>query len=772
PFEENPKGWKAFWKSVGNWIDEHADVLKTISDVLITVGSLVALLPGLGTLVGGIIAGIGVGIGLALTLTGNMSWGEFAMSAAGAFPGGKAAQVGKLAKFGRACRGEPVDMASGDVVDTDVDVRIDGVFPFVFERHLMTSFRAGRSFGPSWVSLLDCVVEIDRDQVMFIGPDGAGVGFGLPEGDGEVGSREVSGWRLSFVDGAYRVRDVAAGVTYVFAVTGEASSVRVDTAEDTGTEGAGIADAGLVGGGGGAAEVSAVSAVGVPESSLAGVTDFSVVVGCTAVVHHSGHRYEIDYDPRSGFPVRVRLSGGAVVSVATDAVSGRVVGLSVSDGSSSSDMTAVVEVVRYGYSAADELVEVINSSGQAMRYEYDGAGRMCGWTDRNGTAYRHRFDGQGRCVAQAGTAGVYANAFVYLPDTGPDAVAGGTVSVIVETATAMDVAAMSTPGGGGQIGAVIDRLSRLPLVSALTAEGVEGVGVRLPGRVFTGGGGHVAAGEAVLAGVDEALLVDEVLGDVRFEMFRCDPDGQVWQEISAAGGIRTLEFDRQRVAREVDAAGVVTRWRRDRDGLVLAEETAQGAATSIEYAPLGMATRLVDAAGRVTEVTVDVAGNVVAVTRPDGSTTRYDYDYRESGSVLAAITDPGGARTVIESDAAGRPVRVIDPAGRVVSYERDVFGNVTSVLDPEGHQTRQRWSAHGHLLERVHADGSREEATYDAEGNLVAAVDEIGGRHGVRYGVMDATAETVTADGALLRLAYDSQLQIREGACQDVCVRT
>ncbi|MFT4042572.1 MAG: RHS repeat-associated core domain-containing protein [Gordonia sp. (in: high G+C Gram-positive bacteria)] len=773
PFERNPHGVARWWKSVGSWVGEHGGVLRGLSDVLVTVGSVVALLPGLGTVVGAVLVGAGLGVGLVLALTGNMSWGEFVMTAVMSVPGvGKVAQLGKLAKLsrvdgvlgkvGKVCANDPVDVVSGAVVDSEVDLRIEGVFPLVFTRHVVTSVPACGSFGPSWVSLLDCRIEVGGAGVVFLSPEGDGVDFGVCVDDREVPARDVSGWWLSFVDGAYRVRDVASGVSYEFSVVGDRSVVRattvaVDSASGTttGSEGVGV---------------------GVGESSLAGRMDMAVAIGCSAVVHRSGHRYEIDYDAASGVAHRVRTSGGAVVWVGRDEVSGRVVGLSVSDERGGDR----VDVVSYEYSVAGELVGVRDSSGRLFSYGYDVAGRMSWWTDRNGTTYRYRYDQWGRCVSQAGSGGVFTNASVYLADTGPGAVAGGRLSVMIQTVRPLSDAADIATGGNGvaegvgigsgavdvavgvpDVGVVIDelidRVEGLGLVSVLRSGGVEGAGVVLPGR-------EGASGEGVdcFAGVDEWLWRDEVLGEVRCEVYRSDPDGLVWQVIDAGGGVRTLGYERGRVVREVDALGGVWVCERDVDGLVVGERYPDGTGIEVEYGSWGVPARVVDSAGRVTQVGVDAAGNVVSVVSPDGGVMQWEYEYRVSGSVVSRVVDVWGVSTVVECDGAGRPVRVVDAVGAVREWRYDVCGRVVAQVDEQGRETLARWSPEGLLVECVYPDGSVWRADYDGEGNVVASVDEAGGLSRRGWGVMDVVTETVDAGGGRLQVRYDSQLAVRE----------
>lgn len=230
----------------------------------------------------------------------------------------------------------------------------------------------------------------------MVAVDGATIRFAHPGDDGaEVPGAGVPDAVLSFVDGAYRVRRVDEGVSYVFAVTCEASSVTMAPAGSAGGDSGrgGRADGAPEGAGpvaGSAAGLDAMAG-GWSGASLAAAAGMPMIVGCTAVVHRTGRRYEIDYDAGTGLPRRVRHSGGAQVLVDTDA---------------------------------------------ALRYGYDAAGRLSQWVDRNGVVLRYRYDDSGRCVAQAGTGGVYVNAAVYLDDGAVDAPPEGSVAVFVETATA------------------------------------------------------------------------------------------------------------------------------------------------------------------------------------------------------------------------------------------------------------------------------------------------------------------------------------------------
>ena len=246
-FEENPSWLQEKWEAFKDWVTKHSEELGTISDVLQLIGGLLALFPPLAPL-GGLLVGLGVLLKGLLWLTGNCSWGEFMFDLITCLPGGKILKalkgtrpvksLSKAAKAAKAKAGkngakllsrgsrckhpglEPVDMATGAMIDSATDIHIDGILPMVVARNTDSGMDTSSVFGPGWNTTLDCRIEILPDQVLMMTPDGALLEFPPAPVDGtEVGDKG-SPWRLCFVDGAYRVRNISEGVTYVFGVAG------------------------------------------------------------------------------------------------------------------------------------------------------------------------------------------------------------------------------------------------------------------------------------------------------------------------------------------------------------------------------------------------------------------------------------------------------------------------------------------------------------------------------------------------------------------------
>ena len=245
-FEENPSWLQEKWEAFKDWVTKHSKEISDISDALQLIGALLAFTP-LAPL-GVFLELVGVGLKGLLWATGNCSWGEFGFDLVTCLPGGKIfkalkgtrpvkalskaakaakAKAGKhgakLLSRGNKCKHpglEPVDMATGAMIDSATDVRIDGMLPMVVARNTDSDMDTSRVFGPGWNTTLDCRIEILPDQVLMMTPDGALLEFPPAPVDGSEVGDTGRPWRLCFVDGAYRVRNIQEGVTYVFGIAG------------------------------------------------------------------------------------------------------------------------------------------------------------------------------------------------------------------------------------------------------------------------------------------------------------------------------------------------------------------------------------------------------------------------------------------------------------------------------------------------------------------------------------------------------------------------
>ena len=115
--------------------------------------------------------------------------------------------------------GDPVDVATGDVVLAEADVTLPGVLPLVITRSHRSSRRTGRWFGPSWLSTLDQRLQVSSERVIGVFDDGRLLTWTRPAVAGGVTAAPGHGpaWPLRRDrDGAYTVTDPQRGLTWRF----------------------------------------------------------------------------------------------------------------------------------------------------------------------------------------------------------------------------------------------------------------------------------------------------------------------------------------------------------------------------------------------------------------------------------------------------------------------------------------------------------------------------------------------------------------------------
>ena len=767
-FDDNPNWLERAWQKTKDWVSDHADVLAAISDIMQIVGSVLLLVPGLQAIGAGLLIA-GIGLKALLAATGNASWGEVLFDVATSLPFAgiaKLAKAGKLGNtvskathgmgraasavkaaaskagkgagdqlargFNKICAGDPIDMATGHMVDFTQDINIPGILPLIIDRNANSAHEMGRALGSKWVSRMDVHIEILDDEVLMVSPDGALLTFPPAPMDGSEVRADGRAWLLSFADGAYRVRNVAEGITYVFSVSGDGSYVTTSGVEDRSP---------AVGG--------HSAGAGLRTGSFAADLGLGFTVGVTALVHHTGAAITYSWDQATGQMRDITRSDGTHLSLVWDHATNRVASIWVDNQQTHPD-EAPQRLISYEYDAAGQLIRVVNSHAGVLSYFYDEHGRFSGWRDRNGAAYHYRYDDHGRVTAQVGTGGMVPNVLYWGDDTGDDAPTGGTVCVLIETAG--DFTGNPLDTGDSVVDTYLDRLHNLPLYQALLNGGLEQAGLTGRGRTTTRNNTDWI--------IPTDWLTDDLLGDIRPTVYRATASGDVWRIITPEGAIQDTTYtDHHLPATVTNTAGATTCYTYDDNDLITHTTYPDGTTTTIEPGTWGMPVRITGRDGHTTDYQVDAFGMTTAITTADGATTTYTYDLRPTGIVPATITTPDGATTHIDCDNAGRTIAITDPAGRRTSHTLNVRGLITDTLDPDGNTTRIDYTPEGWPTTLTHPDGTTLTATYDGEGNQLSSTNEMGATTTTTYTVFDKPATTTDATGATTHITYNTQMQ-------------
>ena len=621
--------------------------------------------------------------------------------------------------------GDPVDVATGDVLMTETDLSLPGLLPLVIERTHRSSWRTGQWFGRGWQSSLDQRLEISAGRVRGAFADGRIVTWPVPAGDDAVVPESGPVWTLRRTSReSYEVHDPKRGLTWRYYQ--------------------GIGGAG--------------------EFPLAAVSD------------RIGHEVSFSYDA-SGAPEAVTHSGGYRVDVTV--ADGLVTALTVAGDDE--------PLRRYSYDEHGNLAGVVNTSGEPLRFSYDPEGRLTGWQDRNGQFYRYSYDEHGQCVSGEGPGGALSGTFAYEPGVTRWTDVGGATTTYEFTESGRLAAFTDSLGhttrreydARGNVTTEIDPLGRVTRyaydeygnITAITrpdgGQSIAEYDSRCLPTVLTSADGSTWRQE-----YDERGNRTSVTGpDGSVTRFGYVGDGHLASETGQDGSVIQVVRDATGMPVEVTAPdGARTRYELDARGQVIRVTLPDGGVTSLDWTPEGQLasrtlpdgkaerfwwdaegnlSRYVNAAGGVTSYEHGPFDSLTAEVSPDGTRTEFGYDHdlrvtevRHGGLTwhydydlagrLAAETDYNGATTTYAYDGAGQLIRQVNAVGQEITFGHDVLGNMT---------------------ERV-VGGIRSSFGYDAVGNLLWAQNpdaEVRFERDVLGRVI-----TETCNGRSVRTAFDS----------------
>jgi RHS repeat-associated protein len=221
----------------------------------------------------------------------------------------------------------------------------------------------------------------------------------------------------------------------------------------------------------------------------------------------------------------------------------------------------------------------------------------------------------------------------------------------------------------------------------------------------------------------------------RIWTFAYNEQGDRIASTDPAGNTRGFEYD------ESSRLTAIVNPRGNTEGAEAAKFTI-----TIERDPQGRARKVVDPLGHVSEYAYDANGNLERKTNANGHTTKYVYSAdnerikveKPNGAILETAYDGAGNVTsqtdgnkktiTYVHNALGQPVEVIDPLSRKTIEEFDDVGNLKAVVDPAERETSYVYDNANRLIEVAYSDPATPdvEFEYDANGNVTNMVDGTG----------------------------------------------
>ncbi|MEV5930618.1 putative T7SS-secreted protein [Streptomyces cellulosae] len=630
---------------------------------------------------------------------------------------------------------DPVDLATGKMYMPQTDVALPATLPLLFKRRAESGYRAGRWFGPSWSSTVDQRLEIEPERIVFVHEDGLILAYPHPGEGGTSLPTEGPRWELRSEPEGYTIIDPAAGRTWHFARHTDAHAL------------------------------------------LEQIDD------------RNGNRITLEHDA-DGTPTTVTHSGGYRIRVSTE--DHRITALHLAGAAPDGGDQ---ELIRYGYSPAGDLTEVVNSSGVPLRFTYDEAGRITSWTDTNDRGYTYEYDDRDRCIAEGGTEGHMSLRIAYSdrdPETGLRTTTATTGTGHVYRYFVNDlcqVVAEADP-----VGAVTrferDRYNRLltrtdplghttrytydeagNLASVTHPDGSESQAdyndLHLPTTVRHSNG--TTTHQAYDLRGNRSSTTAPTGHTTRFTR---DEQGRLTGVVDPLGNTTTVHCDDAGLpVRVVDPLGATTSYDRDPFGRPVAITEPTGAVTRLEWTVEGRLARRTTADGGTESWTYDGEGNCTTHTDRLGGTTHFAYTHFD---LLTARTGPDGVRYEFEHDTelnltrvtnpqgltwnytydpAGRLVTETDFDGRTLTYTHDGAGRLASRRDVLGQTLSYERDALGRATVKRTPDGVTTYA-YDPTGQLIEAVGPDGTTVTIDRDIHGRVLSE-TVDGRVLTYTYD-----------------
>ncbi|AXB41787.1 RHS repeat-associated core domain-containing protein [Amycolatopsis albispora] len=568
----------------------------------------------------------------------------------------------------RYCKDDPVDVVSGEVILSQVDLALPAALPLVFRRVHVSSYRAGRSLGPNWASTVDQRLEFDSAGIVYVSDDGTLLTYPDPLSDHSpvlpaVGPR----WPLTRTEDGYLISKPDANQSLRFATGG-----RLEAVEDR--------------------NGNRIELGYTPDGAL-------------AELHHSG-----------GYRVLVEQRGGLInrLLLADESADIEVVRYEYDDrGRLAKVFNSSTKALRFDYDSEGRLVRWEDRTGTWYGYRYDARGR-CVANEGAGGFLNGTFDYGELTTVFTDSLG---NRTTYRYDEARN---------VVELTDPLGNVTRQEWNDRDELVVRTDPLGRVTrftyddngnLVTVTRPDGSQGLAEYNEfGQPVT----QVDPGGAVwrydydqrgnlLATTDPTGAVTRYLRDERGNLVgKTDPLGNTTRlEVSAAGLPVAV----------TDALGATTRYTRDQFGRLSTIVDALGNRSTVTWTVEGKLLARTYPDGTGERWRYDGEGARVEHIDALGQSTHTETTHFD---LVSAVVGPTGARTEFEYDTNLQVVAVRNAAGLVWRYHYDAAGNRIGETDYNGRELRYTYDAAGQLVGMVNGEGETISFVRDQLGRIAA----------------------------------------------------
>ncbi|HET6585115.1 MAG TPA: DUF6531 domain-containing protein, partial [Nannocystaceae bacterium] len=601
--------------------------------------------------------------------------------------------------------GHPVNVATGTVSTSAVDLALPGPIPLVFERDYDSNWcDRSSALGFGWSHSFDQKIWIERDTVVLLEADGRELEFPTEGFADRVMRRGDEAWhpvdRLTLrARGELRweVRGVDGLVREFAPVPGESAAAK---------------DRGLA--------------------------------RLVAIRSAEGHAIALHYDAQARLQ-RIVDTGGRVVELEHDEA-GRLRRL----WAPAPDGRGLRQHAEYRYSADGDLVAVVDAVGKAWQLEYD-EHLLVREQNRTGLSFYFQYDGRGRyarCTRTWGDGGIYDHVIVY-----------DRRNLVTIVTNSLGEPTKYGMNGLGLVAEIVQ-----PNGTTLRREYDEHTW--LVAEVDELGGAtrysYDPRGNVVMT-----VAPDKAVTKTRWDpedrpVERIDATGAAWtwaydaagrlvRRIDPLGHATTWVYEDRELVAVVDAAGARTSFAWDRAGNLAGITTPDGAKTSREHDALGRLVAVRDAKGNVQKRDYDALGRIVRIDEPDGNVRQLARD--GEGNVVRA-TDRLRDVRMSYSGMGWLATRTV--GGTTVQYRYDTEGQIVAVVNERGLEHRFELDAVGLVRTETAVDGVTTSLRRDAAGRATQAIRSDGAVSSFEHDAMGRRTKVTHADGTFAAFTYDA----------------
>ncbi len=239
-----------------------------------------------------------------------------------------------------------------------------------------------------------------------------------------------------------------------------------------------------------------------------------------------------------------------------------------------------------------------------------------------------------------------------------------------------------------------------------------------------------------------------------------NPLKQVWKYGYDSYGDRTSETDPE---------GNKRTWEYNEDSQEIATVSPRGNVaggkpseftTKTERDAQGRPLKVTDPLGHETKYTYDGNGNLETETDPNGHKTKYTYD---ADNERTATESPNGAVAETGYNAAGEVTSQTDGNKHTTKYVRNLLGEVTEIVNPLEHKTTKEYDPAGNLKSVTDPAKRTTTYTYDPGNRLKEITYSDGKTSAVKYEYdKDGDVTTMTDGTGKTKYTYDQLDRITE----------